>query len=252
MHLVQLGFLRQLCRKIIFRLTAGRVCGTIRLVLLERKEITYYSQFCEDALVHGLFRKIDTTNKILCDIGASDGTLYSNSRFFMEQPGWDGAFVEPHSVKHQELTKLYSADRCLKESVTVDKTIDSLLEQMSFPKRFDLLNLDIDGQEYYVWEAMTKYRARIVIVEWSPYVALDFVPVKGSDGRGGENQTGLFPMLRLARRKDYKVVAITPVNLICVEGDLLKDWKRYWEGEFPLPFTLRKERTCAVYTSGAK
>jgi hypothetical protein len=203
--------------------------------------LEYYSQFSEDAIVDGLFRKIGMTNRILCDIGASDGRLWSNTRFFMELAGWDGAFIEPHPVRHKKLTELYPTGQCLQKAVTADDTIDDLLAQMSFPKRFDLLNLDIDGQEYYVWEAMTRYRARVVIVEWSPYVALDFVPDEGADGKGGENQTGLFPMLRLARRKEYKVVAVTPVNLICVEGKLLGDWTKYWDGEFPLPFTLRKD-----------
>ena len=206
------------------------------------KEVNYYSQFSEDAIVDGLFRKIGATNRMLCDIGASDGKWCSNTKFFMEQPGWDGAFVEPNPAAFEQLTKRYPAEKCVQKAIAGDNTIDGILEQMSFPRKFDLLNLDIDGQEYYVWEAMAKYRARVVIVEWSPYVALNYVPTKDSDGRGGENQAGLFPMLRLARRKEYKVVAITPVNLICVEGDLFKDWKMYWDGEFPLPFTLSRKK----------
>ncbi len=190
---------------------------------------------------------------MLCDIGASDGKWYSNTKFFMEQFGWDGAFVEPNPAAFEQLTKLYPKVKCVQKAIAGDNTIDGLLEQMSFPRRFDLLNLDIDGQECYVWEAMVKYRARIVIVEWSPYVASDFVPIKGTDGKGGENQAGLCPMLRLARLKEYKVVAITPVNLICVEGELFEDWKRYWDGEFPIQFTLlRKKDSCEDSTSLAK
>jgi len=199
----------------------------------------YYSQFHEDALVDGLFSKIGTTNKILCDIGASDGQEFSNTRFFMESPGWDGAFIEPNPDSYRQLTKLYPEEKCSQTAITGDNTIDGLLEQMSFPRRFDLLNIDIDGQDYYVWADMVKYQARVVVIEWSPYVPLDFIPVRGSDGDGGRNQTGLFPMLRLARHKGYSVVALTAVNLICVEGKLLGDWKEYWDGEFPLPFTLR-------------
>jgi hypothetical protein len=179
---------------------------------------------------------------MLCDIGASDGIWWSNTKFFMEQPGWDGAFVEPNPNVYGKLTELYSPEKCSIKPIAGHNTIDGLLEQMSFPRRFDLLDLDIDGQECHVWEAMVKYRARVVIVEWSPYVAPDFVPAKGSDGKGGENQAGLFPMLRLARLKEYKVVAITPVNLICVEGELFEDWKRYWDGEFPIPYTLLRKK----------
>jgi len=212
------------------------------VILLKGKKITYYSQFNEDALVDGLFRKIGTTNKILVDIGAADGIIFSNTRFFMDHGSWDGAFVEPDLIRYEKLTNLYSKEKCVQKAIAEDNTIDGLLEQMSFPRRFDLLNLDIDGQEYYVWSDMVKYRARVVVIEWSPYVPMNFVPIRGTDGAGGENQAGLFPMLRLARQKDYKVIAITPVNLICAEGKLLGEWKRYWDGEFPLPLELRKER----------
>jgi len=209
---------------------------------LKGKKINYYSQFYEDAIVDGLFRKIGTTNKMLCDIGASDGTLYSNTKFFMEQPGWDGAFVEPNPHSYNKLTELYNPEKCSRKPIAGYNTIDGLLEQMSFPRRFDLLDLDIDGQEYYVWSDMVNYRARIVIIEYSPYVPPTFIPVKGSYGDEGRNQAGLFPMLRLARNKEYKVVAITPVNLICVEGNLLDNWNVFWDGEFPLPISARKER----------
>lgn len=160
----------------------------------------------------------------------------------MEKVGWDGAFVEPNSDAYKQLSKLYPEEKCLQEAITGDNTIDGLLAQMSFPKKFDLLNIDIDGQDYYVWMDMVKYRARVVIIEWSPYVAPNFVPARNTDGDGGKNQAGLIPMLRLARQKEYKVVAITPVNLICVQGNLLKDWEKYWDGEFPLPLILRKKR----------
>lgn len=211
------------------------------VILLKGKKITYYSQFNEDALVDGLFRKIGTTNKILVDIGAADGKVFSNTRFFMEQDGWDGAFVEPDPIRYKQLTDIYPSEKCLQDKVTADNTIDGLLGKMSFPRRFDLLNIDIDGQDYYVWSDMTKYRARVVIIEWSPYVDLNFIPPRGSDGDGGMNQTGMVPMLRLAYQKDYKVIAVTPVNLICVEGRLLEDWKDFWNGEFPLHLALRKE-----------
>lgn len=212
-------------------------------VIWKGKKISYYSQFYEDAIVDGLFHKIGTTNKMLCDIGASDGITFSNTKFFMEQFGWGGTFIEPDPTAYDKLKQLYGTNDCLKIAIAGDNTIDSVLEQASFPLRFDLLNIDIDGQDYYVWEAMVRYRARIVIIEWCPYVAFNFLPAKGTDGNEGENQAGLFPMLRLAHSKGYKVVAITSVNLICVDGKLLENWKRYWDGEFPMPFTLKRKET---------
>jgi hypothetical protein len=195
--------------------------------------MTYYSQFHEDAIADGLFRKIGTTNKICCDIGAADGKTCSNTRFFMEN-GWDGAFIEPHPGRHRKLAEMYSEDKCVQKAVDSDVTIDGILERISFPLHFDLISIDIDGQDYYVWRDMVKYRPRMVIIEWSPHVDCNYIPERNTDGDGGKNQAGLVSMLRLAHEKEYYVAAITPVNLICVEGRLINQWKRYWDGRFPL------------------
>lgn len=198
----------------------------------------HYSQFSEDALVDGLLHKIGTTNKMLCDVGAHDGTYCSNTRFFMGQLGWDGVFIEPDPKSYKILTQLYPRHKCLQEAISTENTIDGLLQRQNFPKKFDLLSIDIDGQDCFVWADMVKYRARVVVIEWSPYVTPGFIPIRNTDGKEGVNQAGLYPMLHLAWQKKYKVMAITPVNLICVEGELLKDWKMYWDGKFPLPFVL--------------
>jgi len=193
----------------------------------------YHAQFNEDAFLDGLFRKIGTTNKLLVDIGANDGRFCSNTHFFVEQ-GWEGIFVEPDEKAYAKLVKVHDPEWCFKEKITVENTIDRLLSKADFPLSFDLMSLDIDGQEYWVWQDMTRYRARVVVVEWSPYVQCDFIPELGSDGKDGYNQTGIHPMFRLALDKNYYVVAITPTNLICVDQQYAPERKLYWNGNFPL------------------
>jgi hypothetical protein len=148
--------------------------------------------------------------------------------------GWEGIFVEPDEKAFVKLATLYPAEWCYKESVTNENTIDRILTKVHFPLSFDLLSLDIDGQEYYVWQDMVKYRPRVVVVEWSPYVQCDFIPERNSDGKNGCNQAGIHPMCKLALEKGYYVVAITPTNLICVDQKLCPERKQYWEGNFPL------------------
>ena len=198
----------------------------------------YHSQFSEDAIIDGLFRKIGTTNKLLVDVGAANGITFSNTRFFMEgnlrgrlEP-WNGHFVEPDRERFNVLTTFYPESQCSNIAIDSTMTIDKLLDSLHYPEVFDLLNIDIDGQDYYIWTDMIKYRARIVVIEWSPYVTKGFIPKRDTDGKEGENQAGILSMLNLARRKDYTVVAITPVNLICVDNKIIP--QKYWKGCFPL------------------
>lgn len=193
----------------------------------------YHAQFNEDAILNGLYHKIGTTNKLCVDIGANDGKFCSNTRFFMEN-GWEGIFVEPDEKTFEKLATLYPPEWCLKEKATSENTIDGILTKVYFPLSFDLMSLDIDGQEYYVWRDMVKYKPRVVVVEWSPYVQCDFIPERDSNGKDGFNQAGIHPMLKLAIEKGYYVVAITPTNLICVDQKYFPERKQCWEGNFPL------------------
>lgn len=195
--------------------------------------MNYYSQFHEDALVDGIFRQIGTTNKFCVDIGAHDGVTLSNTRGMMEE-GWQGCFVEPRPERYSELCRLYPDNWICNEHITSENLIDNVLDRNPTPTNPDFMSLDIDGQECYVWQDMVKYRPRVVVVEWSPYVGTDYLPIKNTNGKKGYNQAGLHPMLRLAHQKNYCVVAITPVNLICVDRKLCPERDKYWDGEFLL------------------
>ncbi|MGP1667115.1 MAG: hypothetical protein ACTS5I_14675, partial [Rhodanobacter sp.] len=45
------------------------------------------------------------------------------------------------------------------------------LTEAGVPEHFDLLSLDIDGNDYWVWHGMQAFRPRIVVVEYNPYYA---------------------------------------------------------------------------------
>jgi hypothetical protein len=199
--------------------------------------MNYYSQFHEDAIVDGLLRQIGVTNKFCVDIGAHDGVTLSNTKRLTEQ-GWYGIFIEQDKSRYHNLVDLHGEQQCVNLTVGDKHPIDSILleaEPLGYvPPQPDFMSLDIDGQEYYVWDDMVKYRPRIVCVEWSPYVNNEFIPIRNTDGKDGLNQAGLKPMLRLAHNKNYCVVAITPVNLICVDRALCPERNKYWDGEFPI------------------
>ena len=145
---------------------------------------------------------------------------------------WEGLFVEPEKERFEKLVGLYGEKYCWNYPINSKDTIDFILKTFNAPKVFDLLSIDIDGQDFYIWSDMVEYRARVVVIEWSPYVDSHFIPERDYYGKLGTNQAGLFPMLNLARHKDYNVVAITPVNLICVDNEILP--LNYWKAGFPV------------------
>jgi len=114
-----------------------------------------YSQYGESKILFEIFEKIGTENKFVVEFGASDGFWLSNARMFIEM-GWDSlqmdGITEPkNGVKHEFITK---------------ENINTLLEKYSVPKNLDLMSIDIDGNDYWVWKELT-YEPNVVIIEYN-------------------------------------------------------------------------------------
>jgi len=79
-----------------------------------------------------------------------------------------------------------------------------------------LINIDIDGNDYYVWESLTKYAPTVVLIEFNPVIKLDdyLQPV---NGRGGSSLSAL---ARLGKAKGYELIATTALNAFFVKKNL--------------------------------
>jgi hypothetical protein len=115
-----------------------------------------HSQYQEEKVLNAIFEKMGTTSKFLVDFGAGDGHSLSNSRYFLEK-GWDGLLMEG---------KKNNVPDIMHEFITAEN-IEKLFEKYNVPEKFDLLSIDIDGNDYWVWKAIKNYRPRVVIIEFN-------------------------------------------------------------------------------------
>lgn len=209
--------------------------------LLFAKANNIYSQFGEDGIIAAIFEAIDTTNQWCLEVGAADGIWHSNTRHLIEN-GWKAVLIESNN-KYKALCKNSSSNcYCVHTKIESEgeNSLDTILDKLKAPKVLDLISIDIDGQEYHIWNQMKKYSARIVIIEFaykSPH-GLDFIVPLNKSGQSGQKA-----MEKLAHDKDYIVVAITACNLICVKKDLFIQLKTYLEklgGAMPITSNILK------------
>lgn len=192
-----------------------------------------YSQFGEDGLIEEIFRRIGTTNKWCFEVGAADGKWMSNSRKLIDD-GWSAVLIERDDARYAKLLESFGTNpsvRLCKQEVG-DKglaSLDSILQGRDFPEQADLGIIDIDGQDYYVWLAMMKYKPRVMVVEYDPRVAVDFIPE-----RNGAGQAGRDAIISVGSAKGYDPVCLTPVNVIFVD----RRWSKTIESS-PEPTTLK-------------
>lgn len=132
-----------------------------------------YAQGTEEDILQRLLLRVQATNRYCVDIGASDGLRNSNTARLLLEQGWQGTLMEGSEYRFGRLKEHYgSAGNARLIGVQVQpETVDKLLSNAGVPAHFDLLSLDIDGNDYWVWQAMQAFRPRIVVIEYNPYYA---------------------------------------------------------------------------------
>ncbi len=186
---------------------------------LESHAANYYSQFGEDGVIAAIFDKIGVTHSYCVEIGAADGLFMSNTRHLIEQ-GWSSLQIEADPKAGMSLQDRYADNPKVKTVIAhanliVPPTLEDLLREAGAPVDFDLLSLDVDGKDYYIWLGLARYHPRVVIAEYDPDVDVDFLPARNETG-----QAGLRPMQHVAVSRGYWPIARTSTNLICVRKDL--------------------------------
>lgn len=137
---------------------------------LNRSECKVYSQNGEDGIIEEIFRRIGTTDKFFVEFGVGNG-LENNTAYLLVKD-WSGLWLEGQhsSVEfiHREFTRAIATKQLrVQETFITAENIVSLFEQHAAPDEFDMLSIDIDGNDYHVWKALERYRPRVVVMEYN-------------------------------------------------------------------------------------
>ncbi len=119
---------------------------------LNAREARTYSQFGEDGMLEALFERIGTATNSFVEVAAGDG--HENNTRRLAEAGWSGLWVEADRPSAEEAARIVGSRDVTVECVTV--TPDSapgILERAGVPVELDLLVIDLDGVDYYVWRS---------------------------------------------------------------------------------------------------
>jgi predicted O-methyltransferase YrrM len=117
-----------------------------------------HSQANEDAIICAIFKVIGTTNKRFIEFGCGAGN--QNNTISLLLQGWHGVWFEPHKRRcntAKEIWKDYPVD--IRRRVIVPEKVN-----LSVKDPLDFLSIDIDGNDYAVWKALTA-KPRVVCIE---------------------------------------------------------------------------------------
>lgn len=136
---------------------------------LRENEFQAFSQWGEDGIIQYLIRKIPITNKIFVEFGVGDYTE-SNTRFLLQNNNWAGLVIDssPLYATHIKQDPIYWQFNLKVECAFVDKdNINQIITNAGISGDIGILSIDIDGNDYWVWEAIDCIAPRLVICEYN-------------------------------------------------------------------------------------
>lgn len=172
-----------------------------------------FSQCGETEILRKIFSIIGTKNKKALEFGAGDGYTISNVRGLMDKEKWKCTMwdIKPRS------------EFVYQEKVTVEN-INKLCSAYSIPDDMDLISIDIDGNDYWVWKAM-EIKPRVVIIEFNH----NFIH--------GEKQTIIYDPDFIFDDTDYYGATYDAMKMLGEE----KGYELIWNNLLNMIFVLKSE-----------
>lgn len=191
-------------------------------LLAHRRSVT--SQLGEDGIIEEIFSLLPPQEKRWCvEFGAGDGHYLSNTYNLIVNHGWYSIQIEANLGRFLALTRLHSGNErviCLNQLITFEgsNSLDSVLSRAPIPKDFDLLSIDIDGNDYYIWESLQEYRPKVLIIEFNPTIP-HYVSFVQSCNMSVNQGCSLLALVELGKRKGYELICSTEWNGIFVDKE---------------------------------
>lgn len=191
-------------------------------LLSYNKDVT--SEHGEDGVIARIFEILGAGSKWCVDLGALNGVHGSNVWQLMKERGWSGVLIEADQTYFERLRKEYSGNdraHCIHAFVSFEgkNSLDEIFSGTPLPKQFDLFSLDIDGNEYHLWDSMNKYRPRVMVVEFNPTIPNDVAFVQPRDMKVFQGSS-LKSLVELGKKKGYELVAANETNAFFVLKEL--------------------------------
>ena len=184
---------------------------------LRETEFKVFSQFGDDGIIQYLIHQLRPVPDSFVEFGV-ENYRESNTRFLLVNNNWRGLVMDGSEdcIRYIQKDEIYWRHTLIARHAFIDRdNINALLRQAGFTGEIGLLSIDIDGNDYWVWDKIDIVEPVIVIVEYNSIFGPDLavtIPYDPKFDRHRAHFSGQFwgaslPALTLlAQRKGYSLV----------------------------------------------
>ena len=132
-------------------------------------EFSVYSQWGEDGILQHLLRHIPISRKVFVEFGV-ENYMEANTRFLLVKDNWTGLVMDGSKenidyIRQDNISWRFHLKA--QQAFITRENINDLIRVNGINGDIGLLSIDIDGNDYWVWEAIDVVSPAVVVVEYN-------------------------------------------------------------------------------------
>ncbi len=206
---------------------------------LNDNEFRVFSQWGEDGIIQFLTRNIELPNKIFIEFGVENYTE-SSTRFLLINNNWSGLIIDgsTENINYVKQDPIYWQHNLKAVASFIDKdNINQIITENGIGGEIGILSVDIDGNDYWVWQAIDTVDPAITIAEYNYRFGAEravTTPYDPSFVRTQAHHSTIYygaslkALCLLAQKKGYAFVGCNRAgnNAFFVRRDLKPEWMK--------------------------
>ncbi|MFB0524758.1 MAG: FkbM family methyltransferase, partial [Phycisphaerae bacterium] len=133
---------------------------------------TVTSQSGEDGIIEKILEVINDNDKWCVEFGSWNGKNLSNTYSLIVDKDYSAVLIEADAERIKDLLRTFGNNPKVTPinalvGFDVDDNLDTILKNTHIPNNFDLLSIDVDGNDYHIWDVVKEYRPKVVVIEFN-------------------------------------------------------------------------------------
>lgn len=209
-------------------------------IAINEYEYRAYSQHGEDGILLHIFSKIGVTNRRFVEFGVEDGTECNAANLAINF-GFNGLMLDGGEANVERGRRFYRAalgDEASRvafaQTWVTAENINKTIRDHGIEGEIDLLSIDIDGNDYWLWKAVDVVEPRVVVIEYNAALGAErsvTVPYEPAFNRWDQHDSGFYfgaslaALAKLGAEKGYSLIGCetSGANAFFVRRDLETD-----------------------------
>lgn len=142
---------------------------------LKDVEFKIFSQFGDDGIIQWLINNIDIDNEFFVEFGV-ENYKEANTKFLMFNNNWSGFVMDGSTENIENLKKqdyFWKYDLKAKDVFITKENINDLLLEQNINPNVGLLHIDLDGNDYYIFNEINCLNPNILILEYNSLFGIE-------------------------------------------------------------------------------